>query len=146
MGICCCKRCGKTHEAVNQTLCMSCIEREESEFTKIKEYLIDHPYSTVLEVAMKLDVPVKHIKYYLRECRLEIVERGSQKNILLTCEKCGIGISSGHYCTACESAAAHNFKGTAVIPYNGSIPGKSHQKKPAPETTVTYYQKSKAYA
>ncbi len=142
----CCKRCGKPHEAEHQTLCMSCVEREESEFAKIKEYLIDHPYSTVLEVAMNLDVPVRHIKYYLRECRLEIVERGSQKNVLLTCEKCGIAISSGHYCMTCESVAAHNFKGTAVVPYNRGSLGKSQVKESPPETRVTYFQKSKAYA
>lgn len=143
MSICCCRRCGKKHIEENTTICTSCVEREENEFQTIKDFLEIHPFATVFEVAVSLDVSIKSIKCYLRDCRLELVERDNQKNILLTCEKCGAPIPSGHYCTACENLTPHNYKSFVGIQSNKAA---ADSKDTPSKTNVTYYQASKKYA
>lgn len=136
--ICNCKRCGKVIDAQDQ-LCTSCIEEEEREFKKIKEFLIENPFATVFQVATLLDVPIQNIKRYLRQNRLEIVERDNQKNEFLTCQRCGAPISSGHYCMSCATTVPHGYS-SAVIRQDKGL-GSSYSK-----TKVAYAQQTKRYA
>ncbi|MBZ4667331.1 MAG: hypothetical protein JG775_483 [Defluviitaleaceae bacterium] len=70
-----CARCGKLYEYNGiSDYCPICMQYDEAIFQKIKEYLNEHPKATVIQVATDLDIPVKMIKKYLREGRLEIVE------------------------------------------------------------------------
>ncbi|MBZ4647561.1 MAG: hypothetical protein PWR27_2487 [Petroclostridium sp.] len=103
-----CKRCGKIFQS-NETfdICPICKELDEKEFDKIKEYLYQHPYSNMYEVATNLDISISKIKRYLRECRLQIVEK---ENGFLHCECCGTSIQSGRYCDECIAKLSHGFK------------------------------------
>ncbi|HHW68303.1 MAG: hypothetical protein PWP07_852 [Epulopiscium sp.] len=94
-----CARCGKLYEYNGiSDYCPICMQYDEAIFQKIKEYLNEHPKATVIQVATDLDIPVKMIKKYLREGRLEIVEA---ENFFLNCEKCGAPIKTGRYCDKC---------------------------------------------
>lgn len=94
-----CSRCGKLfqHNGISN-YCPLCVQEDEENFKRIKDYLYNYPKSTVMEVAEALDIAVKQIKHYLREGRLEVVDA---ENFFLDCERCGVPIRSGHYCEKC---------------------------------------------
>jgi len=103
-----CSRCGRFFESDGWTvLCMECIEQDERDFRRIREYLYEKPGAKIFEVSIELDVPVAKIKRYLREDRLEIIEKN---NIFLKCEACGKPICSGIYCDDCAKQAGHDYK------------------------------------
>lgn len=137
MEICSCERCGKVvvKKSPAHTLCISCFEQEEFEFKRIKEFLNNNPLATVFQVSVNLDVPVRHIKRYLRENRLEIVERDNQKNIFLRCEGCGIPILTGYYCTKCATSSPHNYKSVYINDNNTKT-------KEYPKTSSVKYSKN----
>jgi len=94
-----CARCGRLYEYNGiSDYCPICMQYDEANFQRIKEYLNEHPKATVMQVATGLDIPVKMIKKYLREGRLEIVEA---ENFFLECEKCGVPIKTGRFCDSC---------------------------------------------
>ena len=88
-------------------ICSSCYELDEMDFKKIKEYLHTNPCAKIYEVVNALDMSVKKIKRYLRESRLEILEKN---NRFLFCEMCSKPIQSGKYCDECYKAFHHEYK------------------------------------
>ncbi|NLM12279.1 MAG: MerR family transcriptional regulator [Epulopiscium sp.] len=103
-----CERCGKLFEYNGiSNYCPICMQYDEANFQKIKEYLGEHPKATVIQVATDLDIPLKMIKKYLREGRLEIVEA---ENFFLECEKCGAPIKTGRFCEQCTRDLDSNVK------------------------------------
>ncbi len=69
-----CKECCGTFQYVtSEQLCLSCSQKNESEFRRIKEFLKDNPKSSVSMVASSLDINVSHIQKFIDEGRLEIV-------------------------------------------------------------------------
>jgi len=73
-----CKECNGTFQhTTNNNLCLSCSQKNELEFQRIKEYLKQHPKSSIGTIATILDIAVAHIQKFVDEDRLEIV----QKNI-----------------------------------------------------------------
>lgn len=106
--VCC--RCGKILITGGfYDLCPECRQEDDSTFDTIRGYLYEHPYASLYEVSTNLNISVRRIKRYLREGRLEIVEK---ENIFLKCEKCGAPIQSGRYCDGCFAQSAHGYKGT----------------------------------
>lgn len=94
-----CARCGRLYEYNGiSDYCPICMQYDEANFQRIKEYLNEHPKATVLQVAGGLDIPVKMIKKYLKEGRLEVIEA---ENFFLECERCGTPIKTGRYCEEC---------------------------------------------
>lgn len=71
-----CKECGGTFLYVTtDQLCLSCSQRNELEFQKIKEFLKHHPKSSVSLVATELDINVVRIKEFIQQGRLEIIDK-----------------------------------------------------------------------
>lgn len=69
-----CKECNGTFlYTTNDQLCLSCSQKNELEFQRIKEYLKHHPRSSIGVVATALDINVAHIQKYIEEGRLEMV-------------------------------------------------------------------------
>lgn len=103
-----CVSCGRFFQqtGLGQT-CPECLEQNMGDFEKIREYLIANPRAKLLKVATELDVPVAKIKLFLREGRLEIVEKD---NLFLKCEGCGKPICSGVYCDDCSRQYNHGYK------------------------------------
>ena len=112
MDIISCEQCGKLFNSMGFfKLCPVCTERDEKDFSMIKEYLCEHPLAKVFDVANDLSIPIKQIKRYLRESRLEIVEKN---NKFLSCEDCGKPIRTGKYCDECYRKFHRNFS-TAYV-------------------------------
>ena len=69
-----CKQCNGTFiYTTNDQLCLSCSQMNELEFQKIKEYLKQHPRSSIGTIATVLDINVANIQKYVDEDRLEVV-------------------------------------------------------------------------
>lgn len=125
-----CLRCGKLIEANGfRSLCGECAKQDMSDFNRIRDFLYIHPRAKVFEVSTSLDMPVPVIKRYLREGRLEIIEKN---NRFLLCEKCGKPICSGTQCDDCLSHSPHEYKSL----YGG---GTANQKK----TRIAYVPSGK---
>ena len=103
-----CEQCGRVFNTTGFfKVCQVCLERDEQDFSKIKEYLSVHPCAKIFEVVSDLSMPLKKIKRYLRESRLEIIEK---TNHFLFCEMCGKPIRSGQYCDECYKEFHRDFK------------------------------------
>lgn len=103
-----CSRCGRFFESNGFiTLCPNCYEKDQSDFEKIRQYLYEHPRAKIFQVSTDLDISVHKIKRYLREGRLEIIEKD---NLFLKCEACGKAICSGVYCDECSKKSKNDFK------------------------------------
>ncbi len=71
-----CKEClGTFQYTTSDGLCLSCSQRNELEFKKIKSYLKINPKSSIGKIATELDIKVANIQKFVDEGRLEIVEK-----------------------------------------------------------------------
>ena len=103
-----CERCGKTFNSNGfYSVCELCTKHDEQDFSKIKEYLAEHPGAKLFDLVYDLNIAVKKIKRYLRENRLEIIENN---NRFLFCEMCGKPIRSGQLCDTCYREFHRNNK------------------------------------
>lgn len=103
-----CAICGRLYEANGfRSVCPECLQRDTADFDKIRDFLYIHPRAKVFEVSNSLDIPIPVIKRYLREGRLEIIEKN---NRFLLCDKCGKPICSGTLCDDCRNQSPHDFK------------------------------------
>lgn len=92
-------------------ICPTCVESDEEDFKRVKEYLYNNPGSSMSEVSSVLEISVEKITRYLREGRLEIV--GGSGNMILHCESCGKSINSGRFCDMCSNDLSKGFKSSA---------------------------------
>lgn len=71
-----CKEClGLFQYTTSDGLCLTCSQRNELEFKKIKNYLKLHPRSSIGKIATELDIKVGNIQKFVDEGRLEIVDK-----------------------------------------------------------------------
>lgn len=103
-----CKKCGVLFDSVNESrLCSECTKQDDEVFMTVKSFIYENPGATISEVASSLEISVTRIKRYLREGRLEIIEK---HNLFLECEKCGVAIQTGRFCTACTTEFFNELK------------------------------------
>ncbi|MCX7748547.1 MAG: flagellar protein [Clostridia bacterium] len=122
-----CTVCGKVFPSNGFTnTCPLCREKDEADFKKIRDYLYIHPCSNMYEVSVTLGMPIHQIKRYLREDRLEIIEKN---NSFLHCEICKTSIRSGKYCSECGPKADHPL-------HSYTIEKESTGKR---KTVINYY-------
>lgn len=104
-----CVRCGRmfTYLGFGHYYCPMCKERDNEDFTRVKEYIYEHGVAPSLEVSEQTGVDLKIIQQYLREGRLEIPESSP---IFIKCEKCGIDIRSGRLCPNCATSLSNAMR------------------------------------
>ena len=95
-----CSRCGRLFGYTGRPVCSYCIEEEEDEFKKVKDYLYDNPGSTVFEVSDATGVDEEKIMRFLKEERLQV--SSENPNMLLECENCGRPVNTGRFCQNCK--------------------------------------------
>lgn len=104
-----CKRCGGIFLSNGfSEECTCCMEYENHDYNRIREYLLVHPGAKVFEIVNNLNISIEKIKHFLKEGRLEIVEN---IHTFLFCESCGTSIHSGTLCSECNENKKHDFKG-----------------------------------
>ncbi len=71
-----CKQCNGTFlYTTNDNLCLSCSQKNELEFKRIKSFLKEHPKSSIGTISTELDISVANIQKYIDEGRLEMVDK-----------------------------------------------------------------------
>ncbi|MDP4179505.1 MAG: MerR family transcriptional regulator [Bacillota bacterium] len=121
-----CRRCGKVYNYIGNPLCPTCIQADDEDFKRVKEYLYKYPGAAMSKVSEDLEISVDKITRYLREGRLEIV--GEEANIVLSCENCGKSIKTGRFCDICQSSLTTSLKKTATD-ISETLAGSSNSKK-----------------
>ena len=120
-----CKRCGKIFNYMGSAVCSNCLQKEQADFERIREYLFTNPNSSTAEVSEATGIELKVISRFLKEGRLEAdYIKMSDDDTALTCEKCGKPVNSGRFCEKCVREMQADFS-KAVKPI--SEPGKSFQ-------------------
>lgn len=116
-----CKKCGRLFGYVRSPFCQECTKELDEKFKQVKEYLWEHPGAGIAEVSEEIEVSPSIIQYWLKEERLSFTE---SSRIGLTCERCGVSIQTGRYCTRCKSKMKQELqKVYAVTPQ-----GRERQK------------------
>ncbi|WP_078666084.1 MULTISPECIES: hypothetical protein [Carboxydocella] len=99
-----CEECGKLFMSAGALRCPECLDREEAIFSRIRDYVWEHPGVTVDDVVRELGVKPEKVLAYLREGRLAI--KG------LTCQRCGAPINMGRICQRCAKELEQNVNRT----------------------------------
>ncbi|MGE5607167.1 MAG: MerR family transcriptional regulator [Bacteroidota bacterium] len=124
-----CKRCGKIYNYMGSAVCNNCLQQEQEDFEKIREYLFKNPNSSTAEVSEATGIELKVISRFLKEGRLEADYIRMSDDNELTCEKCGKPVKSGRFCEICVREMQADFS-KAVKPVSEQArsfqPGKVH--------------------
>lgn len=103
-----CPRCGRLYVRYHQPLCPACIEKREEGFALCREYLRDHPETTMKELSEETGVSVREIIQFIIEGRLILTKEN--KNMFYACERCGASIRAGRLCSNCENWLTSELK------------------------------------
>jgi flagellar operon protein (TIGR03826 family) len=102
-----CQECGKVFASAGSKVCSDCRQSEEEKFQLVKDYLWDHPNSTVPAVSEATGVEEKTIIKFIKEDRLQ--SEGLDIDYSLECKICGVKIESGIYCDSCRNKLVSDF-------------------------------------
>lgn len=96
-----CENCNMIFQYKGQgdILCPACVQKDDDDCDKIKDYLIEHPNAKEAEISKATGVSLKSIDKLLKCNRIMI--KGVNAD-LLTCKMCGLQIRSGKYCADCK--------------------------------------------
>lgn len=122
-----CSRCGRLFGYAGRPICSYCVEEEEDEFKKVKEYLYDYPGSTVFEVSDATDVEVEKIMRFLKEERLQV--SSENPNMLLECEKCGRPVNTGRFCQNCKDELHNSMRKEFGLDKKAAPPEDDYKQK-----------------
>ncbi|MDK2896848.1 MAG: hypothetical protein PWP04_968 [Candidatus Atribacteria bacterium] len=102
-----CRRCGRLfNQVIDKNICPSCLEKEEEEFQRVKDFFLHHPQASIVEAAQETGVEKKFILQFVREGRLRIANMEEGGEPLFRCERCGKPIPEGRYCEECRKKIA----------------------------------------
>ncbi len=109
-----CKKCGRIFNYVaGSIVCPGCREQMEEKFQEVKKYILEHPGVGVSEVSEACEVETTQIRQWVREERLEFT---SSSGVDLACEKCGVAICTGRFCSKCKSEMISSMNRTFAKP------------------------------
>lgn len=95
-----CEICGRPlPKTLEDNLCTHC--KETQLFQDVKDYIRAYDVNEYM-VAEQFKIPLKKVKGWIKEGRIEYKDQEAQKTIEgLHCQKCGVQISFGTLCTKC---------------------------------------------
>lgn len=129
-----CKQCGRVFQAEGiEKLCSRCRSNDEEDFKVVREYIYDNPDANIKDVAEETGVLEEKILKFLRAGKL--ILKG-ENAMVLDCERCGKGISTGRYCDECSSAMARELKSAFAIP-------AKEVSQPETKSSKGYYSSNK---
>ncbi len=107
-----CKRCKRLFNYTdNSKYCPACMEAIEQEFHEAKEYIYKHPGVNIHDVSEALEIEIGQIKQWIREERLTL---SSATDGAITCENCGVNITTGRYCENCKKQLTNDLSKAIV--------------------------------
>ena len=96
-----CKDCGKLFNYVSgERICYNCRDEDEKKLIIVKTYLHENPGAQLHTVCNETGATMRQINTYLREERLQAINKSGLP--VIHCKKCGVGIDSGYYCKKCS--------------------------------------------
>lgn len=99
MGLSNCSRCGNLFNKMTSIpYCTACLEEEQIQEDKIKNYLRSHPSSQIKDIAKGTKVKEKIVREILKKPTFQ----QSGYRVGYPCEICGKEIRSGKICQACS--------------------------------------------
>jgi len=98
-----CKTCGNVflYNKFGKAICPNCLAKEDQDFDAVKDYILEHPSSTIQVVSTATKVRINRIREFLREGRLVIPDSSP---IFLNCEICSAPIKYGRICRSCAAS------------------------------------------
>ena len=114
-----CVRCGRIFNYVSgQPICVECKGQLEKKFTEVKQYLRENRGASIQEVSEVNQVDIRQIRQWIREERITFAE---DSMVGIECERCGVTIRTGRFCSKCKGELAGNiddFVGTQTTENN----------------------------
>ena len=103
-----CEVCKRLFEAVgDEKEHPKCKLSYESAFKRVKEYLQEHPGTSLPILAEETGVDIPVIEQYLRQERIEV---SPDSPVMLACNRCNAEISTGMYCDQCAKTLTGELK------------------------------------
>ena len=97
-----CIKCGRDmHIVYKEDLCPICKEIEL--FSQVKEFIRENVDVREQDVADKFSIPLRKVREWIREGRIQYKEEKTEKIANLKCKICGKPISFGATCAECHS-------------------------------------------
>ena len=117
-----CEICGRPLSSDSEeTLCNTC--KENKLFQEVKEFIRAYDVNEYM-VADYFKIPLKQVKTWIKEGRIEYKDKEAQKTIEgLHCQKCGAPITFGTMCTKCMKLQ-NSAKGYATQPQTSNSDNK----------------------
>ncbi|MCL1924079.1 MAG: winged helix-turn-helix transcriptional regulator [Defluviitaleaceae bacterium] len=91
-----CPRCRKIANLTIYKFCDDCVREDEETYQKVYDYLRENPGISLVELSTKTEVSTKRITEYVKEGRIQMVEK------ILSCKICSEKIEKGELCLICE--------------------------------------------
>lgn len=128
-----CTRCGKLYATSNPTLCPDCMDEDQSDYQKVRDFVKENPKVSIEVICEATGVDEIKIREYLRQGHLVIADLSGPA---LECDRCGKPISKGRYCILCRQDIQKSFS-TERLGQNK----KSQKKEEKRESFVRHYRK-----
>lgn len=106
-----CKKCGNLFTSTGSPLCPQCTKELDQKFLEVKQFIYDNPTKNMNQVAEEMEVPIRQIKQWIREEKLQFAE---SSGVTFSCEKCGAQIMTGRFCKSCKSRMTDTLTGLYV--------------------------------
>ena len=134
-----CPRCGKIYHYDGMKICPTCRRDDEKDYQTVKKYLYKNPGADISEVHKETEVDTDKIIEFLRQGRLEV---GEGSNLLIECEICGAGITTGRFCNKCANNLQQELS-SAVSSSKKEVELKSAKKEKDKFRVIDRYEKRK---
>lgn len=103
-----CVRCGRIFNYVTgQPICTDCKKEIEQKFAQVKQYLRENRGASIQEVSEANQVDIRQIRQWIREERITFAE---DSMVGIECERCGVTIRTGRFCSKCKNELAGNIE------------------------------------
>lgn len=111
-----CQKCNRPlPQSYSEDLCPACKDRQL--FWEVKEYIRANIVNEH-DVAEHFNIPLKQVKGWIREGRIEYRTENPQENLsAIHCKQCGAPITFGTLCSNCMRTP-NASKGYAALPNN----------------------------
>ncbi len=111
-----CDICGRPlPQHFEENLCAKC--QEEQLFRDVKDFIRTNTVNEY-EVADHFGIPLKQVKQWIREGRIEYQQEDSTNTInRMGCQRCGVPVSFGTLCPKCLKLL-NSGKSTSVVSFN----------------------------
>jgi len=126
-----CERCGKVYSTSNQRFCPDCVEGDQREFKKVRDFVKDNPKISIEVISEATGVDELKIREYIRQGQLEFA---SINGPALECSRCGKPIMVGNYCVICQREIQASFQ-------SGKSQGQSQSRNESKESFSIRYKK-----